>query len=146
MKKKYQFQQKSAGSLKLPAVLFMLINSFTVQGDQIFLTPKELVKISDVAITGKLIHEQDITLLNKQVIHVGVIHIEQVFKGLKSNQQSVLIELAPYPPSGILKSTDVVLESGNEGLWLLKKHKNGFYRIERPNALLPKEKAFTLFK
>ena len=149
LKNSFQSQQKTVNSSKLSTVLlslFMLLNSFTALGDQIFLTPQELVKISDVAVIGKLTLEQDITLLNKQMIRVGVIDIEQVFKGLEPNQQSVLIELTPYPPSGMLKSTDVVIATGNEGLWLLKKHTNGLYRVARPDSLLPKEMASTLFK
>jgi hypothetical protein len=126
--------------------LFMLLNSFVAHGDQIFLSSQALIKTSDVAVTGKLILKQNITLTNKQVIRVGAIYIEQVFKGLPTSQQSILIELPPFTANGMLKSTDVVLEIGNEGLWLLKKHTNGLYRIERPDALLPKEKATILFK
>lgn len=126
--------------------LFMLLNSFVAHGDQIFLSSQALVKASDVAVTGKLIHKQNITLTNKQVIRVGAIYIEQVFKGLSPSQQSLLIELPPFTANGMLKSTDVVLEIGNEGLWLLKKHTNGLYRVEQPDALLPKEKATILFK
>lgn len=124
----------------------MLLNSFVAHGDQIFLTPQALIETSDVAVTGKLILKQNITLANKQVIRVGAIYIEQVFKGLLPSQQSILIELPPFTANGMLKSTDVILEIGNEGLWLLKKHTNGLYRIERPDALLPKEKATMLFK
>lgn len=145
LKNRCQHQNKAVNIMT--ALFYLLIlNSYTARGDQALLTPNELVKVADIAITGKLTIQQNITFPNKQIVRVGVIHIDQVFKGLESSQPTVLIELAPYSVNGLLKSTDVVLKLGSEGLWLLKKHPNGLYRIERPGGLLPKEKARTFFK
>lgn len=139
-------------SLKKTVIIINIISVFhavlvskTVFADQLYYTPKELVKMADVAISGTLVDKHQITQDSKKVLNVGVINISRHYKGLPESQKSLLIELAPYH-GGVLSSIDVVLPEQAQGLWLLKKYPSGLYRLERRDALMDKQQANVLFK
>ncbi|WP_281556970.1 hypothetical protein [Thalassomonas sp. RHCl1] len=131
--------------MMITTAFFSIMVAPSVRADQLFFTAKELVKMADVAVIGTLVDKHQITLPGDQAINLGVLRIEEHFKGVEKTQTTLLLQLAPYHKAGFT-STDVLLPDNAQGLWLLKKYPSGLYRLERSDALMPEQDVAELFK
>lgn len=125
-----------ANSRYLLAILFVLSASTTVKADELFRPIAQLIQQADVVIVGKL------DTVNSHTDKLGIqrtlgkIIIDKVTKGIVEAKQYITIELPPYYPAKMMKSTDPSVQIDQHGLWLLSMNKSGYYRLIRSDAFI----------
>lgn len=104
-----------------------------------FLTPQQMADQSELIVLGEYLGQQDQLRLSEdgQAVNIGVVLVQRWLKGGAPDQRIVLL-VAPLPrPGGHVSSVDVPLQAGQQGLWYLKRHSPGLYKVDRPDRFVP---------
>lgn len=65
-------------------------------------------------------------------LHIGVLQVTQVTKG-PPDLRTVLLQLPPPRPAGLMISDDVMPRPGQTGLWYLRQVAEGLYAADHPS-------------
>ncbi len=108
--------------------------SYTVEADWIQPPYEDLAGQSDLVIFGKCIEQKQLYIAGGKPVDVAIVRVESLLQG--EYQREIVLKLPDPRPGGMVSSADVVIETGQEGLWYLQKTDGGMYIMAQPYRFL----------
>lgn len=107
---------------------------FTVEADWMQPPHEELAAQSDLVVFGKCTEQKQLDVAGGKPVAVAIVRVESLLQG--DYQGEIVLKLPLPRPGGLVSSADVVIETGQEGLWYLQETDGGMYVMSQPYRFL----------